>query len=156
MTTMVGTQSDFGKALRELVELDYDAIEAYKASIHRVRDQENRDILTSYMNDYNRNIQELSDLLKAHNSEIPSSGSTGKQLLKKGRVVISNITGDDGIFSAMSSNEDDTNKAFEKICNRQDIWEDSKDILQRGWDDAIKHKTGLDERRDLLKGKHHS
>ncbi|AFC70705.1 hypothetical protein MC5_01535 [Rickettsia australis str. Cutlack] len=35
MTTLVRTQNNFADAIKELVELDYDAIEAYKAAINR-------------------------------------------------------------------------------------------------------------------------
>ena len=37
MTTLVGTQTKFVKAVRELVELDFDALEAYNAAINRLK-----------------------------------------------------------------------------------------------------------------------
>ena len=36
MTTLVGTQKNFAS---ELIELDYDAIEAYKAAINRLENK---------------------------------------------------------------------------------------------------------------------
>ncbi|KJV81801.1 hypothetical protein RHORCCE3_0998 [Rickettsia hoogstraalii str. RCCE3] len=36
MTTLVGIQNNFADAIKELIELDYDAIEAYKTAINRI------------------------------------------------------------------------------------------------------------------------
>ena len=33
MTTFVANQKDFGTAIKELIELNYDAVEAYKLAI---------------------------------------------------------------------------------------------------------------------------
>ncbi len=36
MSTLVGTQDSFAKALCSLIELDFDMIEAYEAAINRL------------------------------------------------------------------------------------------------------------------------
>ena len=39
MATLVGTQTKFVDALKELAELDHDAIEAYEAAINRLENE---------------------------------------------------------------------------------------------------------------------
>lgn len=40
MVTLVGMQDDFGTTLKDLVELEYDAVEAYEAAINRLDNKE--------------------------------------------------------------------------------------------------------------------
>ncbi|EGC34631.1 hypothetical protein DICPUDRAFT_34705 [Dictyostelium purpureum] len=153
MSSMVSSQKEFSSALRDLLELDYDAVEAYKTSIDRIRDPESKDLITEYMHDHERHIQEITDVFRKHNLDCPT-GPTKKQWLTKGKVVISNIIGDDGVLSAMSSNEEETCKAYESIVNRDDKWEDCKEMLNRGLQDERNHKKGIEERRKFLKEQH--
>ncbi|KAM9989503.1 hypothetical protein ACTFIY_005557 [Dictyostelium cf. discoideum] len=153
LSSMVGSQKEFSNSLRELLELDYDAVEAYKTSIDRIRDPESKEMITGFMHDHENHIKELTDIFKKHNMDCPQ-GPTSKQWLTKGKVVLSNIIGDDGILSAMHSNEEETTKAYETLVNREDIWEDSEDFLRRGLEDEKRHKTGIEERRKVLKEKH--
>ncbi|MBL0942527.1 MAG: DUF2383 domain-containing protein, partial [Alphaproteobacteria bacterium] len=67
MVTLVGTQEDFEVALKELLELDYDAVEAYEAAINRLENQEYKTQLNTFKNDHERHIKEISALLKKHN-----------------------------------------------------------------------------------------
>lgn len=145
MATLVGTQASFTDALKELIELDYDASEAYAAAINRLTKEEYKNTLTSFMEDHKRHIQELSSLLAQHNEEYPKGPSTLKQWLTKGKVVIADLAGDDAIISAMVSNEEDTNTAYETLNARDDKWQDAEDILQRGLADERRHKKWLKE-----------
>lgn len=44
MATLVGTQKNFADALKALIELDYDAIEAYKAAIDRLENENYKNV----------------------------------------------------------------------------------------------------------------
>ena len=144
MTTFVGMQGNFVKALKELVELDYDAVEAYEAAINRLGEATYIEKLKEFKEDHLRHIEELSGLLKDHNEEPPTGPSLAKQWLTKGKVILANLVGDDATLSAMSSNETDTNKAYERMQDYQDIWEEAVDILKRGLEDERRHKAWLD------------
>lgn len=147
MVTMVGKQAEFGDALKELVELDYDAVEAYETAINRLENTEYKLKLQEFMNDHRRHIQELSDVLKKHNCDIPTGPSTGKQWLAKGKVVLANLVGDKTILSAMLSNEEDTNTAYERMNERTDKWDDAKNALSRGLKDEEVHKEWLESHK---------
>lgn len=142
MTTFVGTQERFIDAVRSLIELDYDAIEAYDAAIHRLENANYKTQLKEFKEDHERHVRELSALLRKHRQE-PPAGPSLKRVLTKGKVVVANIAGDKAILKAMLDNEEDTNQAYQTMLDRLDDWEDSKDILMRGLHDEKKHKTWI-------------
>lgn len=157
MTTFVGTQDDFSAAMQELVELEYDAIEAYQAAVNRLTNQLFKAQLASFLEDHQKHVRELTEIMLTHNVKTPTGPSLTKQWLAKGKVVLANIVGDSAILSAMISNEEDTNKAYENMLRHPKKWPDVEDILQRGLTDERRHKANLeqavhndrDERHDL-------
>ncbi|MES2608513.1 MAG: ferritin-like domain-containing protein [Pseudomonadota bacterium] len=144
MVTLVGMQDDFGSALKDLIELEYDAVEAYEAAINRLDNEEYRMSITSFMQDHLRHIKEVSELLKKHNETPPSGPSLAKQWLTKGKVIFGNLVGDKTILMALRSNEIDTNTAYERLKIHEHIWSDARDIINRGLMDERKHKKWLE------------
>jgi len=145
MVTLVGTQSKFSNAVRELVELDYDAVEAYDAAINRLENTSYKSKLREFRADHERHIKELSALLLQHNEKIPEGPSAVKQWLAKGKVVLANLVGDKTILTAMKSNEDDTNAAYEKMNQHKEMWLEAREVLQRGLADEQRHKEWLED-----------
>ena len=144
MTTLVGTQGDFATAVKELIELDFDAVEAYETAINRLDNQTYIEKLTEFKDNHQRHIKELSELLRRHDEEAPTGPSLAKQWLTKGKVVLANLIGDDAILGAMNSNETDTNTAYERMHARDDQWDDAVDIIRRGLEDEKRHKQWLE------------
>lgn len=143
MVTKVGLQTDFADALRDLTELDYDAIEAYDVAINRVDNIEYKTKLTEFRDDHRRHVEENSALLASHGEEAPA-GPSGKQWLTKGKVVLADMIGDTTILVAMRSNEIDTNTAYERLNAHEGRWEDSLEFLSRGLSDERRHKAWLE------------
>lgn len=143
MATLVGTQAEFHDALYELCELDYDAIEAYEAAINRLDNEAYKTQLTAFRADHQRHVQEIKALLIQHQQEYPD-GPSSKQILAQGKVVLANMFGDEAILRAMISNEEDTNEAYKTMNEHPGIWPDATDILRRGLEDEIRHKTWLE------------
>lgn len=144
MTTLVGMQAKFADALKELVELDHDAVEAYKAAIDRLENQEYKDKLEKFKSDHENHINVLNRILQAHNEEIVDSPDA-KSWLTKGKVILANLVGDKTILRAMRSNEEDTNTAYERVNEHKEKWEDVSDALKKGLEDERSHKKWLDE-----------
>jgi rubrerythrin len=142
MVTFVGTQVSFADSIRELIELDNAAVEAYEAAIDRLENITYKRKLEEFRDDHNRHIRELSDLLKKHSESLPSMGSV-KELLTKGKVIIANLVGDKAVLMAMASNEVDTNTAYERMNSREDKWVDAIDILKKGLADEKRHAAWL-------------
>lgn len=144
MTTFVGSQEHFMDAVKELVELDYDAVEAYEAAINRLESALYKSKLSEFKKDHERHITELSGLIKKH-KDTPPSGPSAKQWLTKGKVVLANMAGDKAILKAMLDNEGDTNEAYKAMSARKDQWEDIKDVLKHGLEDEKKHKAWMQQ-----------
>lgn len=142
MVTFVGTQTSFPDSVRELIELDNAAVEAYEAAIERLENREHKQKLGEFRDDHRRHIRELSDLLKNHHESLPTTGSV-KEWLTKGKVVVATLVGDKAILMAMASNEVDTNTAYERMNERQDKWPSAQDILKRGLEDERRHAAWL-------------
>lgn len=147
MVTLVGTQSNFVDALKQLLELEYDAREAYEAALNRLQNTSYKNKLEEFKNDHVRHIQEISYLLARHH-ETYAGAPSAKQWLAKGKVVLANLVGDDAILIAMRSNEIDTNYAYERMMEYDDIWAEAKPILKRGFEDEKKHKAWLESTLD--------
>lgn len=149
MATLVGMHGTFPEALNDLLELEYDALEAYEAAVSRLENNTYKNRLADFKNDHQRHIQELTDLLRQHGHS-PANGPTGKQWLTKGKVVIADsVIGDKGILSAMKSNELDTNSAYSRMLQREDMWEDAKPLLEKEFADEKRHKEWIEQ---TLKG----
>ena len=145
MATLVGTQTDFSRAVKELVELDFDAVEAYEAAINRIENSAYKSKLEEFKKDRQRHVQELSGLLREHEEDPPTGPSMGKQWLTKGKIILANLISDKTILAAMKTNEDDANTAYERMVAHEDKWEDAAMILQRGLQDERRHREWLEK-----------
>jgi uncharacterized protein (TIGR02284 family) len=145
MTTFVGIQEEFIDAVKDLIELDFDSIEAYQAAINRVHNEDYKTKLSEFMADHQRHVNDLSALVEKHGSTPPTTPSVGKQWITKGKIVIANLIGDEAVLKAMADNEKDTIQAYKRMSERTDQWEEAKDILKRGLEDERRHKAWLDE-----------
>lgn len=144
MVTFVGSQNNFEDALKELVELEYGAIDAYEAAIERLESAKFKGKLNEFKSDHERHLQEISTLLENHSLEVPEKGVLGKQLLTTGKVLLANMVGDNAILRAMLSNELDTNTAYERMNDHADKWSDAVTIIKNGLQDERKHKAWIE------------
>lgn len=143
MVTFVGTQDNFLEALKDLLELDYAALEAYEAAIDRLETPAYREKFVEFRDDHEQHIEQLSTLLKKNNQEAPKNGSVGKQIVTTGKVILANIMGDNTVLKAVKSNEIDMNKAYERMIVHQGRWPDAEDILKKGLGDEKRHMLWL-------------
>lgn len=150
MTTAVGTQPDLGDLLRELIELDFDAIEAYRAALQRFDDTNFRSHMSTFQQDHERHVHELSVLLRTMGRE-PPEGPDLKQFVTKGKVVIAGLLGDPAILAAMVTNEDDTNTAYERAVARADLSTELRELLERNLADERRHRQWLQEQLAALR-----
>lgn len=141
MTTTLSTE-DIAKNLSNLVELDFDAIAAYKAAIERLENPTYKAKLTEFLGDHERHIRELSDVVRTAGGTPPDSGDA-KKILTKGKVVIADMGGDKAILKAMKSNEDQTNAKYEKAVDENYPLE-AQTVLQGGLADERRHRAWIE------------
>lgn len=152
MVTKVGLQTNFLDALKDLLELDFDAIEAYNAAIERLENPIYKLKLNEFKEDHQRHTVNLTHLLNQHNEKAPT-GPSSKQWLTKGKVVLANLMGDTAILKAMVSNEIDTNTAYERVNYHEHLSADSRVMLKEGWEDEKRHKEWLQKEIDSVENK---
>lgn len=147
MATLIGKEPDLADTLKNLMELDFDAVSAYQAAIDRLENPSYKTAMRAFLADHIRHTAELRPVVLALGA-IPPSGADAKVLLTKGKVLLGQIVGDRGILMAMRSNEDDTNTAYERSLMRTDLTSPVIDLLQRGLADERRHRACIE---DLLK-----
>jgi hypothetical protein len=145
MATMVGLRGELKTVLHQLVELDYDAVEAYRAAIERLSDSESKAALAGFMQDHERHIADMGVHLRAMGQE-PPSGPDIKRVLTEGKVVIAGLLGDRAVLRAMKTNEDDTNTAYERASGRGDLTPELNLLLQRNLGDERRHRAWIEQR----------
>jgi uncharacterized protein (TIGR02284 family) len=145
MATLVGTQKNLVDVLDALLELDYDAIEAYEAAIARLSDPADKAQLGAFLSDHERHVAELTMLVEALGKKA-SKGPDIKRWLTKGKVVIMSLAGDHAIMLAMKTNEDDTNTAYERATRRDDLTPEIQTTLERNLNDERRHRAWIEAR----------
>lgn len=138
MVTTVGTETTIESLLEDLVQLDYDAVDAYEAAINRLQEARFRDRLREFKGDHLRHIAELGDILVEMGRTPPKEGDM-KSLLTRGKVVIGGLMGDKAILQAMRTNEADTNTAYERAVAFHGLNTETREVLQRGLQDERRH-----------------
>ena len=144
MATMVGTQKDLTSLLKQLIELEYDALEAYQAAIDRLDDANFKSSFEGFRTDHQRHVTELDGAMRQLGGEPPQSGDI-KRVLAKGKVVIGALVGDRAVLMAMKTNEDDTNTAYERACKRDDIPGHLRTMFERNLADERRHRAWIEQ-----------
>jgi rubrerythrin len=136
VTTTVGTENTLESLLEDLIQVDYDAADAYQAAIDRLENSSYRAALAEFKRDHLRHITELGDILSSMGCTSPKEGDM-KALLAKGKVVIAGLMGDESILQAMRTNKADT--AYERAVSFKGLQANKRDVLQRGLEDERRH-----------------
>jgi uncharacterized protein (TIGR02284 family) len=154
MATMVGLHGDVKSILHQLIELDYDAAEAYQAAIDRLKDTDAKLALAGFKRDHERHVQEVGAQLEAMGGE-PPRGPDLKRVLTEGKVVIAGMMGDRAILIAMKSNEDDTNTAYERVTSRNDLSPELLLLLRKNLEDERRHRSWIEQRVGTMSASAH-
>ncbi len=142
MATLVGMQSSPVSMLRALIELDYDAIDAYEAAIERLGNPVYRERMTAFCEDHRRHVAELNPILERMGGRAVSGGDI-KRVLTTGKVVLGGLIGDRMILVAMKTNEEDTNTAYERAVTHTGFDVKTRAILHRNLSDERRHREWL-------------
>lgn len=127
--------------LNDIIELDYDAIAAYRTAIERLENDAYKVKLTEFMGDHERHIVELGKAVLNEGGK-PSTEGDAKKILTRGKVVLADLAGDQAILKAMKSNEEQTNYKYEDAV-KIGYPENVQAILQRGLEDERRHKAWI-------------
>jgi rubrerythrin len=145
MATMTGLQSDLVSLLKSIIELDYDAIEAYEAAIARLENGDDKAQFSIFLADHRRHVSDLSLLMREMGEE-PPAGPDIKGVLTKGKVVLGSLLGDKAILFAMRTNEADTNTAYERAMAREDLSPTMRMAFETNLLDERRHRNWINDR----------
>jgi len=144
MRTLVCMQREFAEALKQLIELEYDVIEAYELAINNLSNIKYQTQFNEFLKDHRQYIEKFSKILGEHGRLAPNGSNERNQQLTKGKTIINTLVEDEVILEAMRMNETDVDTAYERISNRSDIWQDANVFIVRGWTDIKRHRTWFD------------
>lgn len=127
------------KHLISLAQLDIDAIHAYSHAIERINIESVKENLTRFREDHERHVQLLSPVISELGGTPPEFKPDFKGFVIQGMTALRSVTGNEGALKAMRTNEELTNRTYEKALG----WEMPADVR------AIIEKNREDERRHL-------
>ena len=150
MNTKINLIEDhFIQELKDLVSLDYAAIEGYEAAIKGIKNEKYKNVLEGFKNDHERHINAISHFLKKKGYNCPT-GPGMKKLLIQGKVILATFAGDIAILKATRGNEVMMNEAYEKINTYNDVPSDIQKILREGYQDENNHLLWIEEELDEI------
>lgn len=145
MTTFVGSQHDFGKALHALVQLTQDTVQAYNSALDRLEDESFKQALMGYRDVLREHIADIDRVLVHHNRAVPS-GPSYKQYLTTGKVAIADMLGDDfSILKALHTTVHDLEQAYRRVSEHDDRWRELMPVLTQARDDVSAQALWIDQ-----------
>jgi bacterioferritin (cytochrome b1) len=141
---MAGLSNDYETVIRELLELEYDAIDAYKAAIERLESIAYRDKLRDFLNDHDQHVAGLKALAASEDILLPDSADL-KRILTRGKVILASPAGDGAILAAMKTNEDDTVTAYERASRHKDLPSVALPLMQGALAHEQRHRAWMEQ-----------
>lgn len=144
MVTTVGTEGDLRSLVTDFIQLERDAIAAYRECIDRLGAAHRKERVREFLADHERHLDELRDIARQVGAEVPDEGSA-KSMLTTGKVKLADMVGgDSAILRAMSSNETDTVTAYGRGMRHADLDVGQRAVFERGHSDEERHKAWME------------
>jgi hypothetical protein len=128
--------------LNELISLDFDAAQAYKAAVVRLKDRISKKMMASFRADHMRHTRSLAPEVRRLGGK-PTRGPDLKSMMTGGLVVLAKLAGDKMILRALKMNEDLTNKAYEKARNLKSPTLKLQALLKSHLGDERRHRAWI-------------
>jgi uncharacterized protein (TIGR02284 family) len=156
-TTTTPPTSSFDKAaidaLNELIQLDYDALHAYKQAIEKIDDTIARLDLEAFQADHERHVVDLAAAVRTLGGEPECTGRDLKGFLLEGLTALRSVTGTMGALKAMRMNEKLTNRSYERALEAK-LPPAARDVVLRNREDERRHLAAIEQHIERLGGEH--
>jgi uncharacterized protein (TIGR02284 family) len=130
--------------LNNLIQLDYDAIDAYDAAIDRVASPEYKARLREFRDDHARHTRDVGAVVTELGGT-PARQGGAKSMMTRGKVMLADLMGDSAILQAMKSNEEDTNTAYERAVKAGEGTPAAIAALRAGLEDERRHRAWIEQ-----------
>lgn len=147
------------KILNDLIKLDADAVNAYGQAIDNIDDNTVRSRIQEFQRDHERHIRDLSECVRDLGGTPVERKRDFKGFLLEGFTAIRSATGTDGALKAMRTNEQLTNRSYDKALS-ENLPEKVREVVARNREDERRHLAYIEdvlsrrEQRDSGVGAH--
>ena len=145
MTTPADPQRAVLSLLEEVIDFEYDTIEAYKLAVNHLADEALRWRLESFLEDHVRHVESLTHEILAMGGEAPA-GPDAKFLITAGKVFLGLLLGDRAILGALRANEGDTNALYERAASQIEVPSGLRRIFLQHLADERRHRDWFEGR----------
>lgn len=137
------TNEHMAKELKDLAQLDIDAIRAYQQAIDNIDDFTIKSRLTEFQQDHRRHVTDLTPFVIRFGDKPPADKPDMKGFLIQGMTAIRSKMGTEQALKAMQSNERLTNRNYGQAVSMP--WPaDVQLVVQRCADDERRHLEYID------------
>lgn len=140
-------QLELIKLLKELMQLDFDAIQTYDHAIEKSDLESVRSALETFRSDHERHISNLTRLLADYGVQADTPTRALKGAALEALTMLRSITGTKGALKAMRTNEKVTNKAYEEALEA-DVPEHVRQLLVEHRADEARHLSYIERALD--------
>jgi rubrerythrin len=130
--------------LRELAQLDVDAIGTYDAAIARATDEAVKTKLTEFRLDHVRHLQDLNALVVKLGGEQVEQKPDLKGTALKVMTQVTSMLGTDAALVAMAGNEGITNLSYE-MALKTDWTGEERELIEKNREDERRHLNWIRE-----------
>lgn len=124
--------------LNDLIQLDIDAVEAYKQALKNIDDKSVYDKINQFCLDHERHIIDLSQAVRKLDGKPIERSQDFKGFLIEGFTAIRSATGTEGALKAMKTNEKLTNQKYHDAMIL-DLPAEIKLIIEKNYADEKRH-----------------
>ena len=124
--------------LRALVQLDIDAVYAYRQAIDHVEVAEVRERVTHFCLDHENHVKALSELIQKYGAAPPDFSRDLQGFVVEGLTALRSIAGNHSALSAIHDNEEEINQAYGAILAK-DLPADVRAVLERHYAEEMTH-----------------
>lgn len=139
--------SDIVKELKNLCQLDIDAVHAYNECLHHIDLPEVKRHIEQFRADHERHIKDLSAIIHSYKEKAPEFSPDLKGYMLDVFSKIRSLTGTEGALKSLKSGENLTNKRYAKAADT-DFPANIKSVIERNYKDEQRHLAYVEDAID--------
>ena len=134
--------------LNDLVRREYDALSALHAADEHLREPRDRTQTQSFLATHRQHVADL-DQLVLDRGETPSARGDVEELVRKGKVLLGALAGEQAILVAMKSNTDVLVTHYRAASTDERLTTHERDVIARLLAEEEWHSAWLEDRMGL-------
>ena len=144
----------FIEDLKDLVQLDFDAIQAYDQATARIEEDHIRHTLVSFRSDHERHISELSQFIIDYGETPPDRTRDLKGFILEGITSLQSLMGTKAALTAMKTNEKLINRRYRKALDSLTMPTVVRNAVLKNFEDEKRHLAFIERAIETELWKH--